>query len=82
MYKRQAKQYLRDAYRYPDFYDPENPMVDRIGIQGDAMTLQVCTENQHIQEDIRLFLDALAKDDELIGERLRVLSRILKEMDY
>lgn len=57
-------------------------MVDRIGIQGDAMTLQVCTENQHIQEDIRLFLDALAKDDELIGERLRVLSRILKEMDY
>ena len=77
-----AKQYLRDAYRYPDFYDPENPMVDRIGIQGDAMTLQVCTENQHIQEDLRLFLDALAKDDELIGERLRVLSRILKEMDY
>ena len=77
-----AKQYLRDAYRYPDFYDPENPMVDRIGIQGDAMTLQVCTENQHIQEDIRLFSDALAKDDELIGERLRVLSRILKEMDY
>ena len=34
-----AKQYLRDAYHYPDFYDPENPMVDRIGIQGDAMTL-------------------------------------------
>jgi hypothetical protein len=77
-----ARQYLRDAYRYPDFYDPQNPVIDRIGLQGDAMTVTVCTENDHIGEDIRLFLDALAKDDELIGERLQVLSRILKEMDY
>ena len=58
----------------PDFYDPENPMVDRIGIQGDAMTLQVCTENQHIPGGYwAVFGTRWPEDDELIGERLRVL---------
>jgi len=42
----------------------------------------VCTDNPMIDEDIRLFADALGKDDELIGERLATLSRILKELGY
>lgn len=77
-----AKLYFREAYRFPKMYDPENPKVDRVGIQGDAMDIQICTENPMIDEDIKLFADVLSKDDELIGERLNVLARILKEMDY
>jgi hypothetical protein len=31
---------------------------------------------------MKLFRQALSDDDELIGERLRVLARILEEMGY
>lgn len=74
--------HFREAYRYEKLYDIENPTIDRIGLQGDAMTVEICTGNDHIEEDIRLFRDALIKDDELIGERLAILSRLLKEMGY
>lgn len=77
-----AKLYFDEAYRYPNFYDPENPQIDRVGLQGDAMTVAVCTENEMIAEDIRLFVDALARDGELIAERLHTLARILEEMGY
>lgn len=75
-------EYFREAYRYNDLYDPEQPVIDRIGLQGDAMTVEVCTDNEKIKEDIRLFSQALNDDGELIGERLRTLSAILKEMGY
>lgn len=79
----EAQRYLReDAYKYPDFYDPDHPQLGRVGLQGDAMTVTVCTENEHIQEDIRLFQDALARDSELLGERMAVLARILGELGY
>jgi len=74
--------YFREAYRYPKFYDPENTKIDRIGLQGDAMNVSVCTDNPMIDEDIKIFSQALSDDGELIGERLRVLSRLLKEMGY
>jgi len=77
-----AQQYFREAYRYEQLYDAENPVIDRVGLQGDAMTVAVCTENEKIDEDIKLFRQVLSDDDELIGERLRTLSRILKEMGY
>ncbi len=57
-------------------------MIDRIGLQGDAMTVSVCTDNPMIDEDIRLFSQALSNDGEIIGERLRVLSALLKEAGY
>ena len=38
------------------------------------MTVSVCTDNEMIDEDIKLFLRLPSKDDELIGERLRCLS--------
>ena len=79
----EAQRYLReDAYKYPDFYDPDHPQLGRVGLQGDAMTVTVCTENEHIQEDMRLFQDALARDGELLGERMAVLARILGELGY
>ena len=38
--------YFRDeAYRHPRYYDPEHPRIDRVGLQGDAMDIEVCTEN-------------------------------------
>ncbi|MEA4962861.1 DUF6530 family protein [Lutispora sp.] len=77
-----AKLHFREAYRYEKLYDPEKPVIDRVGLQGDAMTVAVCTDNEKIDEDIKLFRQALESDDELIGERLRTLSRILKEMGY
>lgn len=77
-----AKQYFQEAYRFENFYDPNSPMIERIGLQGDAMSVMVCTDNEKIDEDIRLFAQALSNDDELIAERLITLSRILKEMGY
>ncbi|SHK37967.1 DUF6530 family protein [Desulforamulus aeronauticus] len=77
-----AKLHFREAYRYEKLYDTENPVIDRVGLQGDAMTVAVCTDNEKINEDIKLFSQALSNDDELIGERLRTLSSILKEMGY
>jgi len=77
-----TKLHFREAYRYEKLYDPENPIIDRVGLQGDAMTVAVCTDNEKINEDIKLFSQALSDDDELIGERLRTLSRILKDMGY
>lgn len=77
-----AKLHFREAYRYEKLYDTENPVIDRVGLQGDAMTVAVCTENEKIDEDIKLFSQALSNDDELMGERLRTLSAILKEMGY
>jgi hypothetical protein len=74
--------YFQEAYRHPKLYDPDNTMIDRIGLQGDAMSVSVCTENPLIDEDIRLFSQVLGEDGELIGERLSVLARLLKEMGY
>ena len=62
-----AKLHFREAYRYEKLYDTENPVIDRVGLQGDAMTVSVCTDNEKIDEDIQLFRQALSNDDELIG---------------
>ncbi|MFA1735974.1 DUF6530 family protein [Lysinibacillus fusiformis] len=78
----EAQLHFKEAYRFEHLYDEENPVIKRVGLQGDAMTVEVCTENEQINEDIQLFQQALNNDSELIGERLRTLSRILKEMGY
>lgn len=75
-----ARVYLSEAYKLPKLFDSANPVIDRIGLQGDAMTLAICTENDKIEEDIALFRDAMAKDDELISERLHLLTALLKEL--
>ena len=74
--------YFQNAYRYPKLYDPDNPQIDRVGLQGDAMTIEVCKDNPMIDEDIKLFSQALSQDGEIIGERLTVLSRLLREAGY
>ncbi len=74
--------HFREAYRYEKLYKTENPLIDRVGLQGDAMTVAVCTDNEKIDEDIQLFSQVLSNDGELIGERLATLSGILREMGY
>ena len=78
-----AKRYFgEDAYRYPGLYDPQHPTLERIGLQGDAMTVSVCTQNPMIDQDIKLFSQALSEDDELLSERFRTLARLLRDMGY
>lgn len=77
-----AQLHFREAYRYEKLYDTENTVIDRVGMQGDAMTVEVCTDNEKIDEDIKLFNQALSDDGEIIGERLSILSRLLSEMGY
>jgi hypothetical protein len=78
----QSLLHFREAYRYEKLYDQNKPQIARVGLQGDAMTVAVCVDNEKIDEDMQLFSQALHNDDELIGERLKTLSRILKEMGY
>jgi len=77
-----ARRHFMEAYRYEKLYDPDNTTIGRIGLQGDAMTVEICTDNPLIDEDMKLFRDCLARDDELIAERLKTLSRVLKELGY
>lgn len=77
-----AKEHFANAYRFDKLYDPEHTTIDRIGLQGDAMSVAVCTENPMIDEDIQLFSQVLSKDDEFISERLQMLANILKDMGY
>ncbi|EAE6207379.1 hypothetical protein RKK46_000942 [Listeria innocua] len=77
-----TKVHFKDAYRLPNFYDKENPILDRIGLQGDALTIAVCEDNEYIDEDIQLFEQALKNDDELLSERLKTLSKLLQEAGY
>ncbi len=78
-----TKGYFSDeSYRFPKLYDENAPQIDRIGVQGDAMTVTVCTENEMIDEDIKLFSEALTKDDEMLSERLHLLANMLNSMGY
>ena len=74
-------QHFRDAYRYPLLYNPDNPEIERIGVQGGVLPVRICTENSNIDDDIKKFSQALSDLGELTGERMRVLSRILEEME-
>lgn len=73
--------YFKEAYRLPLLYDPDDPTIERIGLQGEALPVSICTENPNINKDIQDFSQALNDLGELTGERLRTLTRILKELE-
>lgn len=73
--------YFKDAYRMPLLYDPEKPMVERMGVQGDVLPIEICVDNENINEDIKAFAQSLGDLGELIGERQRVLNHILEELE-
>ena len=73
--------YFKEAYRLPLLYDPEKPTVERVGVQGGVLSVEVCVDNQNINEDTKAFAQSLNDLGEIIGERQRVLSRILEELE-
>jgi hypothetical protein len=73
--------YFKEAYRLPLLYDPEKPTVERVGVQGGVLPVEICIDNQNINGDIKAFAQSLNDLGELIGERQRVLSRILEELE-
>lgn len=75
-------QYFQSAYCLPLLYDPENPILERIGLQGSAMQVEICMENPNLQQDLVLFSQAMGEMGELTGERFRTLKRILKTIEY
>ncbi|MCX6850577.1 MAG: DUF6530 family protein [Verrucomicrobia bacterium] len=77
-----AKRHMGEAYRLEKLYDPENPTIGKIELQGGTMEVTVNTANERIDDDIRLFRDCLNSEDERISERLRRLALELKELGY
>ncbi|MBT3228612.1 MAG: hypothetical protein HOD43_14895 [Candidatus Marinimicrobia bacterium] len=69
------ERYHKNEKDYPNY-----PALDRIGLQGDAMNVQVCIDNEFIEDDLDLFEATLAKDDEIISERLNVLMGLLNDL--
>jgi len=69
------ERYHKNVQDYPNY-----PSLDRIGLQGDAMNVQVCVDNEFIEDDLDLFEATLAKDDEIISERLNVLGGLIKDL--
>lgn len=71
-----TKRYFQERYRL----DGENPHIDRIGLQGGAMNVDLGVGNDQLATDIELFDVCLHEDDEIISERLKVLADLLKEL--
>ena len=78
----EASLYFKEAYRMPKFYDENNLTISRVGLQGDAMNIEINTDNEHLDKDIITLADEFNKQGELLGERFRVLSEILEELGY
>jgi len=75
-----AKIYFSERYHKKETDYPHYPQLDRIGLQGGAMNVSMCTDNEYIDSDIDLFEECLNKDDEIISERINVLHGLLKEI--
>ena len=76
-----SKLYFAERYHKSESDYPKYPLLDRIGLQGGAMNVAICTDNEMIESDLKLFDDCLHKDDEILSERLHTLSGLLKEID-
>ncbi|MBN1620183.1 hypothetical protein JW890_05635 [candidate division WOR-3 bacterium] len=76
-----TKLFFQEKYMKNEKDYPKYPLLDRISLQGGAMNFSVCTENDHLEEDIKLFDDCLHKDDEILSERLKILGDLLKKLD-
>lgn len=66
----------------PKFYDENNLIISRVGLQGDAMNIKICKDNNSLDKDIIVLADEFNNQGELLGERFRVLAEILDELGY
>lgn len=73
--------YFKEAYRLENYYDQNNPIIDKIGLQGHYLETIVDLDNQDLKQDIKDVAQSLNNLDEIIGERFRVLKRILDELE-
>jgi hypothetical protein len=78
----ESKLYFAEKYRKKDEEYPDFPRIKRVPLQGGAMNVELCLDNEMLQDDIKLFDQCLHEDDEIISERLHRLSAILKELGY
>jgi len=75
-----ARIFFLERYHKNEKDYPKYPLLDRVGLQGGAMNVSICKDNEYIESDINLFDECLRKDDEIISERLNVLYGLLKEI--
>ena len=75
-----SRLFFMERYHQNEKDYPNYPLLDRVGLQGGAMNVSICTDNDQIESDLDLFDEVLHKDDELISERLRMLSGLLREL--
>ncbi len=78
----EAQKHMREAYRFPKLYDPQQPVIGQIELQGGRMEVTVNTNNEMIDKDMVLFRDSLDRESELIAERLRRLAESLHALGY
>ena len=78
----EASLYFKEAYRMPKFYDENNLTISRVGLQGDAMNIKICEDNDNLDKDIIALADELTNQGELLGERFNVLAEILEELGH
>jgi len=76
-----ARLFFLERYRKDENDYPQYPLLERVGLQGGAMNVAICVDNQQIEGDIELFDEVLHTDDEIISERLRVLLGVLREIE-
>jgi hypothetical protein len=77
-----SRLYFSNRYHTADDKYPDFPKIDRVPLQGGAMNVAICTDNEFIDQDIKLFDDCLHQDDEIIAERLGRLAGLLSELEY
>jgi hypothetical protein len=75
-----TRKFFMERYKKNEKDYPAYPLLDRIGLQGGAMNVSICKDNEQIENDIKLFDETLHKDDEIISERLNVLYGLIKEI--
>ena len=76
----QSKLFFKERYHKNEKDYPTYPLLERVGIQGGAMNVAICDDNEHIAGDINLFDECLHKDDEIIAERLNILYRLITDL--
>lgn len=76
-----TKKIFKERYHKNEKDYKDYPLLERIGVQGAAMNVSVCTDNKLIADDIELFEQCLAKDDEIISERLNILNALITDLN-
>lgn len=76
-----TKLLFHNRYKKNEKEYPQYPLLDRVGLQGGAMNIAICEDNEYIEKDLDLFDECIHKDDELLSERLHVLFAVLNEIE-